>query len=161
MNVHTIHQFKVEGIAGGELDLAQFKGKKLIIVNVASECGYTPQYDQLQELYEAFSDKLAIVVFPSNDFGGQEPEGNQAIQDFCKVRYGVTFPLAAKINILGADSHPVYRWLTEKTANGVMDSEVRWNFQKYLLDEEGHLVRSLSSAVSPLDEAITGWVQDQ
>ncbi len=158
MTVHTVHQFKVEGIAGGEIDFASFKGKKLIIVNVASECGFTPQYDQLQELYEAFSDKLAIVGFPSNDFGGQEPGGNETIQNFCKLRYGVTFPLAAKINILGADGHPVFRWLTDKSANGVMDTQVRWNFQKYLLDEDGKLVKCLSSTVSPLDDAVVGWV---
>jgi len=159
--VHTIHQFKVEGIAGEEIDFAQFRGKKLIIVNVASECGFTPQYSQLQELYEAFSDQLAIVGFPSNDFGGQEPGANESIQSFCEVRYGVTFPLAAKINILGTEVHPVYHWLTAKSENGVADSEVRWNFQKYLLDEEGRLVKSLPSTVSPLDDAIAGWVNTQ
>lgn len=157
--MHSIHQFKVRGIEGSEIDFAQFKGKKLIIVNVASQCGYTPQYQQLQELYDEFKDKLEIVGFPSNDFGGQEPGTNEEIQAFCEIRYGVTFPLSAKITIKGNLMHPVYQWLTQKSQNGVADSEVRWNFHKYLLDENGHLVKSLPSSVSPLDEQILDWLQ--
>lgn len=156
--MHSIHQFKVKGIEGSEIDFAQFAGKKLIIVNVASECGYTPQYQQLQELYEEFQDKLVIVGFPSNDFGRQEPGTNQEIQAFCKTRYGVTFPLSVKITINGTTVHPVYQWLTRKSDNGVADSEVRWNFHKYLLDEKGQLVKSLPSSVSPLDEQILDWL---
>ena len=156
--MHSIHQFKVRGIEGSEIDFAQFAGKKLIIVNVASECGYTPQYQQLQELYDEFQNKLEIVGFPSNDFGGQEPGKNEEIQAFCEIRYGVTFPLSAKITIKGTDVHPVYQWLTQKNQNGVADSEVRWNFYKYLLDENGQLVKSLPSSVSPLDEQILDWL---
>jgi len=156
--VHSIHQFKVRGIEGSEIDFAQYKGKKLIIVNVASECGYTPQYQQLQELYNEFQDKLEIVGFPSNDFGGQEPGTNEEIQAFCEVRYGVTFPLSAKITVKEPNAHPIYQWLTHENKNGVADSEVRWNFHKYLLDENGQLVKSLPSAVSPLDEQILDWL---
>lgn len=156
--MHSIHSFKVEGIEGKEIDFAPFKGKKLIIINVASECGCTPPYQQLQELYECFKDKVVIVGFPSNDFGGQEPGTNEEIQAFCNRRYGVTFPLATKIYIKGSSVHPVYQWLTQQTQNGVADSEVRWNFHKYLLDEHGQLVKSLPSDVSPLDEQILDWL---
>jgi glutathione peroxidase len=153
--VNTIHTFKTESIEGGELDFSRFAGKKIMVVNVASECGYTPQYQQLQELYEAFEDKLVIVGFPANNFGGQEPGDNQEIYSFCTRRFGVTFPLAAKIDVT---THPVYRWLTNIAENGVLDSEVTWNFQKYLLDESGRLVRSLPSSVSPTDEMVLNWL---
>lgn len=153
----SIHQFKVEGIEGSEINFADFSGKKIMVVNVASECGFTPQYQQLQELYQEFRDKLVIVGFPSNDFGGQEPGTNEAIRAFCTQRYGVDFPLAAKINIKGSP-HPIYQWLTQKARNGVADSEVRWNFHKYLLDENGHLIQDLPSSVSPLDEPILDWL---
>lgn len=129
-----------------------------MVVNVASECGFTPQYQQLQELYEEFHDKLTIVGFPSNDFGGQEPGTNEEIRAFCTRRYGVDFPLAAKITIKGSEKHPVYQWLTQKSKNGVADSQVQWNFYKYLLDENGHLVQSFPSSVSPLDEQILDWL---
>jgi glutathione peroxidase len=153
--VNTIHSFKVDGIAGGTIDFAAFAGKKILIVNVASECGYTPQYQQLQELYEEFEDKIAIVGFPANNFGGQEPGSNQEIQAFCSRNYGVTFPLAAKIDVT---THPVYQWLTQKTLNGVQDSKVTWNFQKYALDEQGRLVHVFPYSTSPLDEEIIGWL---
>ncbi len=156
--MHSIHQFKVRGIKGEDIDFALLAGKKIIVVNVASACGYTPQYQQLQELYEQFQDQMTIVGFPSNDFGGQEPGSDQEIQAFCSLRYGVTFPMTTKIRIKGSEAHPVYQWLTQKERNGVADSEVRWNFQKYLLDESGRLVRSLPSSVSPLDEAILQWL---
>lgn len=156
--MHSVHQFKVLGIEGSEIDFAQFAGKKLIIVNVASECGYTPQYQQLQALYEEFQDKLAVVGFPSNDFGGQEPGTNEEIQAFCETRYGVTFPLGAKITIKGTNVHPVYQWLTNKKYNNVADSEVRWNFHKYLLDENGQLFKSFPAGVSPLDAQILDWL---
>ena len=153
--MNTIHTFKVESIEGGEIDFAQFKGKKIIIVNVASACGYTPQYEQLQELYEGFSDKMTIIGFPANNFGGQEPGSNKEIKEFCSLRYGVTFPLAAKIDI---NTHPVYQWLTQKALNGKMDSTVNWNFQKYLLNENGQLVHCFPSATSPFDDEIIEWL---
>lgn len=153
--MNTIHTFKVENIEGGEIDFAHFQGKKIIVVNVASECGFTPQYQQLQELYEGFVDKLAIIGFPANNFGGQEPGTNKEIQKFCSLKYRVTFPMAAKIDI---NTHPVYQWLTKKAQNGRLDSEVNWNFQKYLLDENGQLVRTLPSSASPIGEEIMDWL---
>ncbi|GJM33118.1 MAG: glutathione peroxidase [Saprospiraceae bacterium] len=154
----SIHKFKVEGIEGNEIDFATFKGKKMMVVNVASECGYTPQYQQLQELYEEFNDKLVIIGFPSNDFGDQEPGTNEEIKSFCTSRYQVSFPLTAKIKIRGEGAHPVYRWLTRKDQNGIMDSKVQWNFNKYLLDKDGYLIRYYPSSVSPIDQEILDWI---
>lgn len=156
----SIHQFKVAGISQEEIDFADFKGKKILVVNVASECGYTPQYQQLQELYVYFKDKLVVVGFPCNDFGGQEPGDHRAIQQFCDRNYGVSFPLAAKINIRSADPHPLYRWLTSRTLNGKMDAQVNWNFHKFLLDEEGLLLAHFPSATDPADPAITSLISD-
>jgi glutathione peroxidase len=156
--VNSIHIFKAEGIDGGVIDFANFKGKKISVVNVASKCGFTPQYKQLQELYEEFEDKLAIVGFPCNDFGEQEPGNNDEIEAFCKEEYDVRFPLAAKISIRGSDIHPIYEWLTDKDKNGVMDSTVAWNFQKYLLDEKGRLVHLFPSSASPFDDHILNWL---
>lgn len=159
-NVDSIHAFSVESIEGGNISFAGFRGKKILVVNVASECGYTPQYAQLQELYTAFQDKLVVVGFPCNDFGGQEPGGNAAIQQFCSARYGVTFPMAAKIQILGPGQHPVYQWLTRKAANGVSDSEVSWNFHKYLLDEDGRLLQAFPPSASPFDDALLNYLAE-
>ena len=153
--MQTIHQFKVRDITGGEIDFQTFKGKKIIVVNVASECGFTPQYQQLQELYQEFSDKLVIVGFPANNFGGQEPGSDQEIQTFCQTRFNVSFPMASKIDIHTA---PVYQWLTQASLNGVSDSEVSWNFQKYLLNESGTLEKVLPSSVSPLDDEVLHWL---
>ena len=153
--VNTFHSFRVEGIEGGTIDFAALAGKKILVVNVASECGHTPQYGQLQELYEEFEDKIAIVGFPANNFGAQEPGSNHEIQTFCSRNYGVTFPLAAKVDVT---THPVYQWLTKKALNGVQDSEVTWNFQKYALDEQGRLVHVFPPSVSPLDEEILEWL---
>ncbi len=156
----SIHKFKIEGLEGQEIDFATFKGKKIMVVNVASECGYTSQYQQLQELYEEFNHKLEIVGIPANDFGGQEPGTNSEIQTFCKRNYGVSFPMAAKVTVLGEQAHPIYKWLTNKTQNGVIDSEVKWNFNKFLLDEEGYLVSYHPSSVSPIDESILNWLMN-
>jgi glutathione peroxidase len=156
--VSSIHQFKVEGIDGVEIDFAQFKGKKIIVVNVASECGYTPQYQQLQELYKEFKDNLVIIGFPANDFGAQEPGSNVEIQQFCTSVYGVRFPMAAKISVTGPNRHPIYEWLTRKDLNGELNAEVQWNFCKFLLDEKGKLLQFLPSAISPLDDQILNWV---
>ncbi len=151
MTMNTIHPYKVKSIEGGEIDLAAFSGKKVLIVNVAGQCGHTPQYAQLQELHETFGDRLAVVGFPCNDFGGQEPGSEPEIREFCTLRYGVTFPLSAKIRILGDDPHPIYQWLTQKALNGVQDSRVAWNFQKYLLDEQGRLLAVFPPSVSVFD----------
>ncbi len=150
----SIHPFSVQGISGDTIHLASFSGKKILIVNVASECGFTPQYQQLQELYKEFHHKLEIIGFPCNDFGGQEPGAEAEIQTFCERRYGVTFPLTEKVRIKGTDPHPIYHWLGRKAENGVLDDEVKWNFHKYLLDEEGRLLAAFPSSVSPFDDRI-------
>lgn len=155
---NSIHKFKVEGIDGQEINFADFAGKKILLVNVASECGFTSQYQQLQELFESFNNKLVIIGFPANDFGAQEPASNQEISQFCSSRFGVTFPMAAKVSIKGENVHPIYQWLTTKNLNGNIDSNVEWNFHKYLLDEQGQLVAVHPSAVSPTDEIIINWV---
>lgn len=155
--MNSIHSYKTTSIEGNELALSDFAGRKMLIVNVASACGYTPQYQQLQELHEQFSDKLAVVGFPCNDFGAQESGSEAEIKEFCTVRFGVTFPLSAKVGIK-QNTHPIYDFLTKKDLNGVEESEVRWNFQKYLLNEKGELMTVFSSSVSPLDEAILNFV---
>lgn len=145
----TIYGFKVDALEGGTIDFSKYKGKKILVVNTASECGYTPQYEGLEALYKENKGKLIIIGFPANNFGAQEPGNNAAIAGFCKKNYGVTFPMAAKISVKGDDKAAIYKWLTEKISNGVMDSDVKWNFQKYLIDEEGHLVAMFPSAVKP------------
>ena len=150
----TIHQFKVASLDGGMIDFASFKGKKILVVNTASECGYTPQYKDLEELYEKYKDKFVIVGFPTNDFGGQEPGSNEEIKSFCQKNYGVTFPMAAKISVKGEETAAVYKWLTNKEQNGVLDATIKWNFNKFLLDENGHMIAYFGSKVKPMSEEI-------
>jgi glutathione peroxidase len=150
----NIFAFKVPSLDGGTIDFASFKGKKILIVNTASECGYTPQYEDLEKLYEKYKDKLVIVGFPANNFGEQEPGTNDEIKSFCKKNYGVTFPMAAKVSVKGDDITPVYQWLTHKEQNGVMDAEVTWNFNKFLLDENGRLIEKFNSKVKPMSDEI-------
>ncbi len=154
----SIYTFKVKGLAGEEIDFADFKGKKILLVNVASQCGYTPQYAQLQELYTTFKDILVVVGCPANNFGNQEPGNNEEIKTFCSLNYGVTFPMTAKISVTGDDIHPLYQWLTEKSKNGIMDSEVRWNFHKYLINESGELTHTFGSGADPCSEEIVNAV---
>ncbi len=150
----SIYDFKVEGLEGGTIDFSTFKGKKILIVNTASKCGNTPQYEDLQKLYESYKDKLVIVGFPANNFGGQEPGSNAEIKEFCKKNYGVTFPMAAKISVKGEDMAPIYKWLCNKNQNGVLDAEVNWNFGKFLLDENGTLINYFNSKVQPMSDEI-------
>ena len=150
-----IYDFKVEGLSGGTIDFSAYKGKKILIVNTASKCGYTPQYEGLEKLYETYKDKLVIVGFPANNFGGQEPGTNTEIQEFCKKNYGVSFPMAAKFSVKGDDMAPIYKWLCNKSENGVLDAEIGWNFGKFLLDEKGHLLNYFPSKVKPLSDEIT------
>lgn len=153
----SIHSLSYTSINGENISLEKYKGKKILIVNTASECGYTPQYKQLQELYNTYEDKLVVIGFPANDFGAQEPGSNQDIESFCEKNYGVTFPLSEKITVKGNDMHPIFAWLTSKSQNGVKDAEVKWNFTKFLLDENGRLLQSFESKVTPLDESILSY----
>ena len=150
----SIYGFKVEALDGGGIFFEQFKGKKILIVNTASKCGYTPQYEELQKLYNKYQDKLVIVGFPANNFGGQEPGTSTEIKDFCQKNYGVSFLMAAKVSVKGDDIAPIYKWLCNKTENGVMDTEIKWNFGKFLLDEKGNLMKYFPSKVTPMSEEI-------
>jgi glutathione peroxidase len=154
----SIHKFKVEGLDGNTIDFSKFKGKKILVVNTASKCGFTPQYELLEKLYEKYSSKLVIVGFPANNFGQQEPGTNTEIKEFCTKNYGVTFPMAAKVSVKGDDIAPVFKWLTTKTDNGVLDAEIKWNFSKFLLDEQGVLLAKFDSKVSPMDEEIVKYL---
>lgn len=153
--VTSIYQYQVKTIEGKQLDLNQFKGKKLLIVNVASECGFTKQYKDLQELHNKFGSKVTIVGMPCNQFGGQEPGTEKEIATFCEKNFGVTFQLTEKIEVEGPNQHPIYAWLTQKSLNGKMDSKVKWNFQKYLIDENGNLVDVFYSMTNPMSDKIT------
>lgn len=146
---HSIYDFKVESLDGGTIDFAQFRGKKILIVNTASKCGYTPQYEGLEALYKSHKDNLVIVGFPANNFLYQEPGSNSDIQEFCQKNYGVTFPMAAKISVKGKNMAPIYQWLTNKDHNGLKSSSVKWNFQKYLINEQGKLVAVFEPGVKP------------
>ena len=151
----SIYDFKVDGLESGTIDFSSFKGKKILIVNTASKCGLTPQYEGLQKLYDTYKDKLVIVCFPANNFGGQEPGTNTEIKEFCKKNYGVSFLMAAKVSVKGEDVAPIYKWLCNKTENGVLDAEIKWNFGKFLLDENGILVTYFVSKVLPMSEERT------
>lgn len=155
----TIYEFKVQALDGGTIDFATFKGKKILIVNTASKCGYTPQYEGLEALYKKYGDKLVIIGFPSNNFGFQEPGSNENIAEFCQKNYGVTFPMAAKIDVKGGDMAPIYHWLTKKEYNGYDNSSVKWNFQKYLINEQGKLVGVFGSKVKPESEELVSAIE--
>ena len=157
----SFHDFTVESIDGKKVDLDQYKGKKVLVVNTASKCGLTPQYEKLQSLYEEYGgDNFEIIGFPANNFLKQEPGTNEEISEFCTVNYGVTFPMMAKISVKGKKQHPLYAWLTSKEQNGVKDSKVKWNFQKYLIDENGHLIDMVSPKTSPTNDTIVNWILD-
>ncbi len=155
----SLHDYTVKDINGAEFNLASLKGKKVLVVNTASECGYTPQYKELEQLYNQYKDRNFVVIgFPSNDFGEQEKGSNKEISAFCKKNYGVTFPMMAKVTVKGDNKEKVYQFLTEQKLNNLRDYEVKWNFQKFLIDENGKIVRVLESKVSPLDPQITSWI---
>lgn len=155
----TIYDFKVEALTGGQIDFAKYKGKKILIVNTASQCGYTPQYEGLEKLSKKYGSKLVIVGFPANDFGAQEPGSNAEIKAFCTKNYGVTFPMAAKITVKGEEMAPIYQWLTQKKYNHKLDSDVKWNFQKYLINERGELVEMFPSNVKPEDSKLVAAIE--
>lgn len=155
----TIYDFKVEGLDGKEINFADFKGKKILIVNTASECGFTPQYADLEKVYEQYKDKLVVIGFPANNFGGQEPGTNTEIGAFCQKNFGVTFPMAAKVSVKGDDTAPIFKFLTEKELNGVKNTSILWNFTKFLVDENGKLIDTFVSTTNPTDVAITKYLK--
>lgn len=156
----SIHEFKVENINGEEFDFSSLKGKKIMVVNTASKCGLTPQYEKLEALYQKYkNDNFIIIGFPSNDFMGQEPGSNEEIIAFCKKNYGVSFPMMSKVKVKGNDKCGIYSFLTSKSQNGLEDNKVQWNFQKYLLDENGFLVKVLSPRTLPDDPQISSWIE--
>lgn len=150
----SIYDLSFDDISGNKVNLSDFKGKKIMFVNTASECGFTGQYAELQELHEKYGDKLVLIGFPCDQFGGQEPGSESEIQSFCKKNYGVTFLMASKIDVKGANQHPVYQWLTSKDQNGVDNSTVMWNFEKFIVDENGNLVDHFKSPVTPMSDKI-------
>lgn len=159
MEKQTIYQFKVNDLSGKTFDFASLKGTKILVVNTASKCGYTPQYEQLEAIYKKYkSENFVIIGFPANNFGSQEPGTNAEIATFCKANYGVSFPMMSKISVKGSDMNEVYQFLTKKSKNGLKDSNVEWNFQKYLLNEKGELEQVYLSGVEPTDVKIINWI---
>ena len=160
MQKETIYQFKVEDIEGNDFDFSSLNGKKVLIVNTASKCGLTPQYELLQEIYDTYkASNFTIIGFPANNFLSQEPGTNEEIAQFCSQNYKVTFPMMGKISVKGKDMHPLYQFLTQKTKNGYADSEVSWNFQKYLINEKGELVNVIQPKTLPTDSKIIDWIK--
>src|ERR1700754_4694965 len=155
----SVYDFKISGLDGKPLELSKFKGKKLLIVNTASKCGYTPQYADLEKLYEQYKDKLVIVGFPANNFGQQEPGSSKEISEFCTKNYGVTFPMADKVDVVGDNTAPLFKYLTEEAKKlGVADPVIKWNFTKFLVDENGKLLAVFPSKVKPMDDQITKYL---
>src|SRR5215203_5973205 len=154
----SIYEFKVEGLEGGAIDFSKFKGKKIMIVNTASMCGNTPQYADLEKLYEKFKDKLVIVGFPANNFGQQEPGSNEEIKEFCTKNYGVSFPMASKVSVKGEDVAPIYKYLTDEAKKLGFEDPVKWNFTKFLLDENGKLITVIHNKTKPMSEDVLKYL---
>ena len=155
-----VYDFKVPALDGSTIDLSQYKGKKLLIVNTASKCGFTPQYADLEKLYETYKSKLVIVGFPANNFGQQEPGSNAEIKEFCSKNYGVSFPMAEKVDVVGNNTHPLFKYLTDEAKKlGVQDPVIKWNFTKFLIDENGKLIAVFPSKVTPMSEEITKYLK--
>jgi len=156
----SFYDFKATTLEGKPFDLSTLKGKKVLVVNVASRCGNTPQYAEFEELYKKYGpEKFVIIGFPANNFLGQEPGTNEEIRNFCSTRYGVTFPMMAKISVKGKDMDPLYRWLTSKEENGVLDAPVKWNFQKFMINENGSLEGFVAPGDSPTIDKIVNWIE--
>lgn len=156
---NSFYDLTAKTIEGKDYNFSSLKGKKVLIVNTASKCGYTPQYQDLEKLFETYANKNFIIIgFPADNFGHQEPGSNSEIQEFCKKNYGVNFQMMEKISVKGDDMHAVYQWLTQKAKNGKMDSSVKWNFQKYMIDEKGNLVDVAYSGDKPMGDKIVNWV---
>jgi glutathione peroxidase len=158
---NSIYNYKVTDINGKIFDFSTLKGKKVLIVNTASNCGFTPQYKELETLYQTYKNNgFVIVGFPANNFGAQEPGSNEEIASFCQKNYGVSFPMMGKVSVKGDDMTAVYQFLTQKSKNGVMDSTVKWNFQKYLINEKGELEKVMGSQTTPLSPEIVNWIKE-
>lgn len=154
----SIYDFKVPGLEGGTIDFSKYEGKKILIVNTASKCGNTPQYADLEKLYEKYKDKLVIVGFPANNFGAQEPGTNSEIKEFCTKNYGVTFPMAEKVSVKGDDIAPIFKYLTEEAEKLGFEDPIKWNFTKFLIDEKGKLITVIHNKVNPMSEDITKYL---
>ena len=158
----SLHDFTVKNIDGEDFNLSALKGKKVLVVNTASKCGFTPQYEDLQKLYDKYSSKNFIIIgFPANNFLNQEPGSNSEIKQFCSSIYNVTFPMMSKISVKGDDIHPLYLWLNKKELNGTIDSKVKWNFQKYMIDENGKLIDVAYPKTNPFDDQIVNWIENK
>lgn len=159
MTKETIYSFKVKDLSGKEFDFASLKGKKILIVNTASKCGLTPQYKDLEAIYKKYKEKNFVIIgFPANNFASQEPGTSKEISEFCQLNYGVTFPMMEKVSVKGDAMCEVYQFLTQKSKNGLQDSEVEWNFQKYLINEKGELEKVIAPRVLPTDASIVDWI---
>ncbi|MBS1916314.1 MAG: glutathione peroxidase [Bacteroidetes bacterium] len=155
----SLYDFKVPALDGSTIDLAKYKGKKILIVNTASKCGFTPQYADLEKLYEKYKDKLVIIGFPANNFAQQEPGTNSEIKEFCMKNYGVSFPMAEKVDVIGANIHPLFKYLTEEAKKlGTTDPVIKWNFTKFLIDENGKLIAVFPSKVTPMSDEVTKYL---
>jgi glutathione peroxidase len=158
-NATSVYDFKPLTIDGKSFDFSQYRGKKILIVNTASKCGYTPQYEQLEQLYKKYSDKLVIIGFPANNFFWQEPGSNEEIDKFCKEKYDVTFPMMAKVSVKGRKIDPLFKWLTSQN-NPDFTGSIKWNFEKFLIDENGRLIRRFRTKVNPLDKQVTEAIEE-
>ncbi len=158
-SAQSFYDYTVVDIDGNNFPLSQLKGKKVMVVNVASKCGFTPQYEQLETLYKQYKDSnFVIIAFPANNFKEQEPGTNDEIKEFCSLNYGVTFPIMAKVSVKGDTLAPIYQWLTQKSLNGFDDSSVKWNFQKYLISKDGKLEHVINPWVKPNNKKIINWI---
>lgn len=158
----SLYDFTVKDIDGKDFNLSTLKGKKVLIVNVASKCGLTPQYEKLEELYQKYKNNDFIIIgFPSDNFAGQEFENNEEIKSFCSLNYGVTFPIMSRIDVKGENQAPIFKWLTQQSENGKMDIEVQWNFQKFMIDENGNLIDFVSPRELPNSEKIINWIENK
>jgi glutathione peroxidase len=158
VNATSIYDFKAPGLSGGTIDFSSYKGKKIMIVNTASKCGNTPQYADLEKLYEKYKDKLVIIGFPANNFGQQEPGTNGEIQEFCKKNFGVTFPMAEKVSVKGDDISPLFKYLTEEAEKKGITDPIKWNFTKFLIDEKGNLITVINNKVNPMSEEVLKYL---
>ncbi len=158
-SLKSIYEYSFTSIDGKKISLSEFRGKKILIVNVASKCGFTPQYEDLEKLHEAYKDKIVVIGFPANDFMNQEPGSNEEIASFCTTTYGIKFPMVQKTSVVGKNKHEIYTWLTDKSLNGWNDGEPKWNFHKYLVDEVGELVAVFPSATKPMSDNILEYLK--